>query len=284
MQNKMIVCLLLLQGCSINAQTDSTDETTAVQQTQTLPSVAENTVKQGDQPMQTLLQENQWQLISYSTAQGMQPALPERLATLLFSGHKVSGSTGCNQYFAIYQVAAPNRLQFSKAGTTMMACQDGTAEQERQYLLNLADIHFYQIKGEQLMLFDAENKLRLEFQEMPALTLQSNVWEVTGINNGRGGVVSSAYTHRAHLQFSVNQLQGSSGCNALAASYQADGDTISIGSVSSTRKFCAEEGLMTQEQQMIVALSQVTQYEIRTHQLRLLDSAGSLMMSLKAKQ
>ena len=288
MQKKIIISLVLLQGCSMTTQTDtatagSMNEISTIQENKAELSIDSSTVKQGNQLMQQILQQNQWQLVSYFTSQGMQTALPERMATMLFSGRKVSGTTGCNQYFAAYQLAEQNGLQFSQAGSTMMACQDDVAQQEQQYLKNLAEIRFYQIQDEQLHLIDAEEQVRMILKVMPALTLEDNMWQVTGINNGHGGVVSNAHTHQAYLQFTQGKLQGSSGCNTLTASYQTDESELSIGPVGSTRKFCAEEGLMTQEQKMLQALTQVTRYEIRTNQLRLLNTNGSLMMSLKPK-
>ena len=166
----------------------------------------------------------------------------------------------------------------------MMACQGGIAQQEQQYLKGLAEIRFYHIQGDQLHLIDSEQQVRLIFKLLPALTLHETVWEVTGVNNGHGGVVSNALTNQAYLQFTEGKLQGSSGCNTLFANYQTDESSLSIGPVGSTRKFCAEEGLMTQEQQILQALTQVTRYEIRTNQLRLLNTKGALMMRFNAKK
>ena len=287
MQKKLLTSLIvLLQACSLIAAVDASanDASESVNVQENTAVLSTRAGMQGNQFMQQTLLQNQWQLVSFLNSSVMQAALPEHQATLLFSGRKVSGSTGCNQYFAVYQLAEQQGLQFSQAGSTMMACQGDIAQQERQYLKNLAEVRFYQIQGEQLHLIDAEQQLRLIYRAMPALTLEENVWQVTGINNGRGGVVSSAYTHQAYLQFTEGKLQGSSGCNTLAASYKTKESELSIGPVRSTRKFCAEEGIMTQEQQMLNALTQVTHYEIRTHQLRLLNTNGSLMMSLKSKK
>ena len=83
------------------------------------------------------------------------------------------------------------------------------------------------------------------------------------------------------MQFKDGKLQGDSGCNALTASYQINASELTIGPVSSTRKLCPEKDLMTQEQQILQALTQVTHYQIRANQLRLVNAGGSLMLSLK---
>ena len=154
MQKKILISLILLQGFSITTEADtsvanSKSETATLQTNKAVLFTDSSTIKQGNQLMQQILQQNQWQLVSYFTSQGMQAALPERLATMLFSGRKVSGTTGCNQYFSAYQLAEQNGLQFSQAGSTMMACQDDVAQQEQEYLKNLAEIRFYQIQDEQ---------------------------------------------------------------------------------------------------------------------------------------
>ncbi len=288
MQRKVLISLVLFQACSMitqaTAATSNNNEAANNQENIVVKSIVPGTSKQENQPMQKILQQNQWQLVSYYTSQGMQAALPEHLATMLFSGRKVSGSAGCNQYFATYRLVEQNGLQFSQAGSTMMACLGEIAQQEQQYLKNLPEIRFYQIQGDQLHLLDAEQQARLIFKPMPALSLQETVWEVTGINNGHGGVVSNALTNQAYLQFTEGKLQGSSGCNTLFADYQTDESKLSIDPVTSTRKLCAEGDLMTQELQILRVLTQVTHYEIRTNQLRLLNTKGALMMSLKPKK
>ena len=163
----------------------------------------------------------------------------------------------------------------------MMACPEHIAKQEQQYLKNLPAINFFQIQDEQLQLLDAQRQVRLEYKILPALTLEKTIWQVTGINSGTGGIVSSENTGKANLQFIDGKMQGSSGCNALVASYLVNGNKLSISAVSSTRKICAENDLMTQEQQLLQVLIKVSSYEIRADQLRLVDADGLLMLSLK---
>ena len=277
MRKNIILSLLLIQGCSYTAQTEteSLDKATVHNMS--------SGIKQGNQSMQKKIRLSQWQLVSYLSGQSMQSVVPENPATLLFSRRKVSGNAGCNQYFASYQFKQQNGVQFSQAGSTMMGCPTKIAEQERQYLKNLAAIHFYQLDDGQLQLIDSQQQIRLIYKAMPALTLQGTTWQATGINNGHGGVVSNAYTEQAYLQFTDGRMQGSSGCNTLTASYQNDTDDLTIASVHSSRKSCREKDLMLQEQQIVQALQKVTRYEIRTNQLRLLNESGSLMMSLQRK-
>lgn len=275
MSKKLLLSMVLLSGCSLMTQTDST----ALDQ-QKIQSTS-NTKSERTQSMQQKIQQTQWQLVSYLSAGNMQQALPDNPATLLFSRRKVSGSTGCNQYFSAYQLTGQQGLKFTQSGSTKMACPEEKAQQEQQYFINLAEIEKYQLLSGQLQLTDAQQQVRLIFKPMPAVTLQNTSWQMTGINNGRGGVVSTAYTGQAYLQFTEGKLQGNSGCNDFVATYTQSANALTIAPAISTRKICQEDELMLQEQLILHALKKVTRYEIRLNQLRLLNKKGSLMLSLK---
>ena len=282
MQKKLLLSLILLQGCSTTSPTNNTAAEQLIEPPNIRPvSATQGNGIQGGQAMQNPLSADQWQLVSYLTEQGMRRALPDNPASIEFAGGRITGSTGCNRYFGSYQLMGGNSVQISQPGLTMMACAEEISAQEHQYLKNLADINFFQLQEDKLQLLDAQKQVRLIFKNLPPLALEQTEWQMTGINNGTGGVVSSAHTGKANLQFMAGKLQGNSGCNALTASYQVNGSEITIGLVSSTRKFCSEKGLMVQEQQMLQALTKVTHYQIRANQLRLISANGSLMLSLK---
>ena len=282
MQKKILLSLMLLQGCSTNTPANNTAAEQLIEPPN-LRSVSATQDKgiQAGQNMQNPLSADQWQLVSYLTGQGMQVALPENPGSIEFASGRVTGSTGCNRYFGSYQLMGGESVQISQPGLTMMACPEKIAAQEHQYLKNLADINFFLLQGDKVELLDAHRQVRLIFKNLPPLALEQTEWQMTGINNGTGGVVSSAHTGKANLQFIDGKLQGNSGCNALTASYQIKGSEISIDPVSSTRKLCPENDLMIQEQQMLQALTKVVRYQIRANQLRLVNGNGSLMLSLK---
>ncbi|MBT3812108.1 MAG: META domain-containing protein [Gammaproteobacteria bacterium] len=281
MKKKILLSLILLQGCSTTTPTNNTVAEQLIEPPN-MRSISATTDKgmQGGEAMQNPLSADQWQLRSYLTEQGMQPALLDNPASIEFAEGRVGGSTGCNRYFGSYQLMGGEGVQISQPGLTMMVCPEKIAAQEYQYLKNLADINFFLLQESKLQLLDARRQVRLIFQNLPPLTLEQTAWQVTGINNGTG-VINNAHTGKANLQFKDGKLQGDSGCNALTASYQINASELTIGPVSSTRKLCPEKDLMTQEQQILQALTQVTHYQIRANQLRLVNAGGSLMLSLK---
>lgn len=65
---------------------------------------------------------------------GGEATLDETPPTLLFdAGGRVAGTAGCNRWFAGFELTGEG-LSFGQAGTTMMACPDPLAEQERRFL------------------------------------------------------------------------------------------------------------------------------------------------------
>jgi heat shock protein HslJ len=59
--------------------------------------------------------------------------------TAVFEGDRVSGSAGCNRYFATVNAPTPYDLAIGPAGTTRMACPPPQATAERRYLLAMTN-------------------------------------------------------------------------------------------------------------------------------------------------
>ena len=60
--------------------------------------------------------------------------------TASFDGDKVTGSAGCNNYFATVSAPTPYELTIGLAGTTRMACPAPQAAAEDRYLEALANV------------------------------------------------------------------------------------------------------------------------------------------------
>lgn len=76
--------------------------------------------------------------------------------TFLFSENenKISGSTGCNNYFGTYKIEN-NSIRFSEMGTTRKMCPDMTTE--NSFLSNLGLVNYFKIEKENLFLFDEKD-------------------------------------------------------------------------------------------------------------------------------
>jgi len=196
-----------------------------------------------------------WKLQSYTNVQGQTvQAVANTNVTAEFKGGRVTGTAGCNTYFASYKVDG-NKLTISQAGSTMMACADpAVMAQEALFLQGLSKAATYQITGDTLTISDASGKASMTFQATATPTLTSNPWDVVSFNNGKQAVVSVNPAAPMTAVFSVDgKVSGSAGCNTYSGPYQVDGNKIKIGQLATTRKMC-EPAIMEQETQYLKAL------------------------------
>ena len=88
--------------------------------------------------------------------------LPGTEITLRLEEGQLSGSAGCNNYFADYTVEGAT-LTLGPAGSTRMACEAEIMEREAEFLAALEKVASYQTRLETLSLYDAEGGLLLQF-------------------------------------------------------------------------------------------------------------------------
>ena len=228
------------------------------------------------------LETSDWRLDRYLDASGQMTAvLPGTTVTASFMGGKLSGSAGCNRYFGNYNTGTEHQLSISTyIGATMMARAPPASEQEHQYLERLPVVVAFRLEGSSLRLLDKDQQVVLEYSAVKPLALEGTHWQASGINNGKGGVVSSANTQLATARFKGGKVSGHAGCNAFNAAYEMTGDQITMGPAMTTRKHCAEpEGIMEQEQEYLQALSRVRVFELTYTGLKLRDEKGSLQVN-----
>ncbi len=72
-----------------------------------------------------------WRLIQFGRSQ----PVPEGVSiTAKFEGERISGSAGCNNYFAAVKAPTPYELSIGPVGATRMACPPPQMEAEVRYL------------------------------------------------------------------------------------------------------------------------------------------------------
>ena len=231
------------------------------------------------------LEDTRWKLSEYLNESGdLQPVIPDTVIDARFAAGKVSGSAGCNRYFGGYTWGKNNQLVFDgRMGSTKMACAQAVDSQERRYLALLSGVNSREIRDGLLVLLDKQGQVVLEYSAGPPLILENTSWQASGINNGRGGVVSSATTPRVVAMFVDGKVSGSAGCNNYSASYEISNSLITIGPVMTSRQQCAEpEGIMAQEQEFLQALAAATHYTLTADRLELRDSKGSLQVTFSS--
>ena len=87
--------------------------------------------------------------------------------TLRFLAEKLTGSAGCNRYFASYQTGDDRQLSITDIASTEMWClqPEGIMEQETKFLQWLNEANSYRINNDQLILYVNDQEQKLVFRK-----------------------------------------------------------------------------------------------------------------------
>lgn len=227
-----------------------------------------------------VLESIHWQLIQYVNESGDSNALlSDSPVDMQLSEGKFHGSAGCNRYFGSYSVVGEKLTIVQPIGATMKLCPPPVMEQEQAYLDLLKQVNTYHIDDQTLVLLDQAQQPVLKYRVQQSAELEETKWRATGINNGQGGVVSSANTELSTAQFLDGKLTGNAGCNQYSAGYTREDDKISIGPVMTTRKHCQESAdIMQQEQEYLQAITGERILILGTRELELRNEKGALQV------
>lgn len=222
-----------------------------------------------------------WVMEAYLNSEGvLAGALPGSKATARFENGEVGGVASCNNYFGTYRFHGGDKLSVDIGGMTEMYCApEELMAQEGEFLAALDKAASYVIAENKLQIEDVSGKGILVFSALEPVPLVGKTWQLTGYNNGRQAVVSVIIGTEMTATFGEDgSMTGSAGCNNYMASYELEGDAISIGPAATTRMFCGEpEGIMEQEAQYLAALKTAATYRIDGDRLQLRAVDGALV-------
>ncbi len=188
---------------------------------------------------------------------------------------------GCNQFFGGYTIDG-DRISFAPLAGTMMDCPPPAMALEKTVQGTLAGTVRYAIDGDRLTLTPAAGAT-LAFQAEPAPTLAGVVWHVSVFNNGRDAVVGLLAGTALTLSFGDGMVQGHAGCNSFRAPYTTDGERMTVGPASTTRKACAGDGVMQQEREFLAALATATKWSVRGGMLEVHRADGQRVLNANAE-
>jgi heat shock protein HslJ len=207
------------------------------------------------------------------------PAVPGASAHLAFGARgQLAGSGGCNTFGGTW-TADGDRLTLTIGATTRKACPPPLTAQEAAVLEALGRVASYRRTDPTLSLRDGGGDQLLSYN--PGVTeLPGTAWKVTGVNNGRGAVETSAATEALTMAFAADgNFNGFGGCNQLSGPYGTSGrDGVTIGPLTATGKVCGEPADAV-EQQFTAALGRAAAFEVRGDDLTLRDPAGAIQVS-----
>lgn len=221
-----------------------------------------------------------WQLVSWgATAEEQTEVLEGSEITLAFdpAEGQSGGSAGCNGYAGAYSVDGES-ISLGPYAVQMRACPQEVMDQEQAYLAALQAADAWSVEAGQLTLSSAEGMLI--FEPRQNATLEGTAWNAISYNNGQGGAQSLAIGSEITAVFEGGEMSGNAGCNTYNASYEVDGENITIGPAISTRMACAEpEGVMEQETAYLAALETAATFRVDGTSLELRTADGALVAS-----
>jgi len=179
-----------------------------------------------------------------------------RPVTAGFKAGRISGFSGCNQFFGPYTVDR-DRVVIGPLAGSMMACEQPSMLVENAVHAALAGTFRYVLADQRLTLLSGAEPV-LTFEAEPAPKLEGVTWKITGFNNGRQAVVSPLSGTALTATFQGGFVEGSAGCNTFRATYTAEADRVVIGPAAVTRMTCAGDGVMQQEREFLSALESAT--------------------------
>jgi heat shock protein HslJ len=200
-----------------------------------------------------------------------------RPVTANFKAGRISGFSGCNQFFGPYAVDG-DRVTIGTLAGSMMACEGPSMKVENAVHAALAGTFRYVLADNRLTL-QAGAVAVMAFQAEPAPALEGVTWKITGFNNGRQAVVSPLSGSTLSATFRGGWVEGFAGCNTFRATYTAEADRIVIGPVAQTRKACGGEGVMRQEREFLSALQSATTWGFMGRMLDLHRADGERVLT-----
>jgi uncharacterized lipoprotein YbaY len=116
-------------------------------------------------PNATPLQGVTWRLASFGAVNQQVPAVAGAESTIMFDdAARVNGTTGCNGFGGSY-TASSNQIAFGQVVSTLRACDEPVAAQEREVLAALQGTVRYEISGSTLQLFYNQEQSILTYKE-----------------------------------------------------------------------------------------------------------------------
>jgi len=113
-----------------------------------------------------MLSNTKWNLVSIKNEQILATQEEVKKPFLQFSDSvKVTGFSGCNNFFGEYK-QLNNSLTFGPLGATRKFCNQ-TADLENQYLKALEEVRSCQINSTDLLLFNENKEVVLQFVQQP---------------------------------------------------------------------------------------------------------------------
>lgn len=238
------------------------------------------------------LEGTSWRVTAVNNGQqAIQSILPDTTITALFKDGKLTGSAGCNNYWAAYKVSG-QEIEIGIAASTRMFCSNppGIMEQEKLFLEALRGVKSYRFSGKRLELLNAGGAmaatLEAEQEAAPGDEEETAAEEKTDSRLLIGQwLVKSIAGHELipkswiSMDFAADgQLAGHATVNNYFAYWIAVDGSILIGGGGTTMMAGSPE-FMEQEATFLHMLSRARRYSVRGNELTITTAEGTQIIA-----
>jgi heat shock protein HslJ len=224
-----------------------------------------------------------WTLTGYVLDGTPVQVLSGTTVTLDFGDDRhITGSAGCNHYFASYELKGA-AITIGPAGSTEMYCvTKGVMDQESTYLTLLGQATTISIQDDRLTVSDAKGTTILRFIKtilpVPSPLVGTN-WTLESFHTADAVSSVIAGTTISAVFGEDGQVTGFAGCNRYFAQYNVTGTSLLIGPAGSTKMFCTSPGVMQQESTYLTILGQATTFTIEGDRLSVSGANGTTVLT-----
>ncbi|MGD2048228.1 MAG: META domain-containing protein, partial [Chloroflexota bacterium] len=224
-----------------------------------------------------------WVLVGYGDAANPTVVDEGTVITAVFSSVEptVSGSGGCNNYFANYESTDEGGLTITgPIGSTMMACED-TMDTEAAYFAALETVSGWSLteEGRLELTYDTGEPFEQKLVYAPGETpLVGTTWQLVSFGDPDdpqevldGTSVTAVFSPETDTTGTVG---GNATCNGYSTSYTIDGDQISFGPIAGTLMMCPIGA--DQEQAYLAALESAQTFQIIGANMQITYDGGVL--------
>lgn len=186
-----------------------------------------------------------------------------------FDDDKISGSAGVNRYFAPYMIKG-NKIDVSIVGSTRRMGPENLMKQEMEFTKDISEASEIRLAGEKLVITTADGK-DMTFVEK-AETLADKLEEKTFVLEG------PLPEYEVTINFSEGRLAGKGGVNNYSASYELEGDRLTVSPQIITTMMAGPEEAMDKEAQYLSDLAKAEKAEITDGRLVITLTDGTQLI------
>jgi heat shock protein HslJ len=220
----------------------------------------------------------EWERFLGGDDSAIEVADPTRYTLTLHAEGTYRLQADCNVAGGAYTLDAAH-LTLHPGPTTLAECAPGSLYDT--FLARLGDVRTYVMDEGKLVLnlwADAGDMFFREASPAAATPLEGALWRLASYVNDQGTLVQVLPDAQITIQFQEGQVAGSAGCNRYFASYQLDGDRLTVGPTGTTMMACQAE-VSEQERLYLAALENAASVRIVEDRLELVDAQGSTVLA-----